>query len=124
METQEVEKSNGKTHVEPERPKLKLNLDYKMPAASTQSSSEVTANYIDAAVASSHRDGLEGQMRRVFARLQRKIDTAIETGVYEVELEAAERDLLRKSFNNCTISAALAKYFVILDSEVEKACKS
>lgn len=124
METQEAEKTNGKTHVEPERPRLKLALDYKMPATVTQSPSETTSNYIDGAVSSAHPQGVEGQMRRIYGRLQRKIDKAIEEGFNEVELEAAERDLLRKSFNDCKISAALSKYFVILEDEIERVCKS
>lgn len=106
--------------------KLNINLDYKTPASNGQaqlSNRELTANYIDAAVGSSHSQGLEGQMRRIFGRVQRKIDEAIESGKDEIELEKAEQDFLRKSFSECKIPAQLVKYFVVLEEEVERATK-
>lgn len=109
------------------RPSLKINLDYKQlpPVAGEiqKSNVELTDLYILHAVNATHPQGLEGQMRRAFARIQRKLDDAIESGTNGIELEKAEQDLLRKSFSECKVPAGIAKYFVILEDEVERATK-
>lgn len=112
---------NGSGH----KPMLKINLDYKRSATAEPnvSNSELTSNYIEAAVAGTHPQGLEGQMRRTFARIQRKLDEAIEAKKDEIELEKAEQDLLRKSFNECKVPAGFAKYFTVLEDEIERATK-
>jgi hypothetical protein len=69
-----------------------------------------------------HAQGIEGQQRRVFARIQRKLDEAIENKTSEIELEEAEKDLLRKSFRDCKVPAQIAKLFVVLEDEVDRVC--
>lgn len=63
-------------------------------------------------------------MRRIFARVQRKLDDAIESKSDEIELEKAEQDLLKKSFNECKVPAGIAKFFVVLEEEIERATKA
>jgi hypothetical protein len=113
--------------MEAERATLTINLDYQTPPAAEgdirKTNSELTENYILHAVNDTHPKGLEGQLRRVFARLQRKLDEAIDSGTDTIELEKAEQDLLRKSFNECKVTPALAKYFVVLEDEIERATK-
>ncbi len=107
------------------KPTLRINLDYKQPqnGEGGLSNIQLTENYILHAVNGTHPQGLEGQMRRTFARIQRKIDEAIEANQDEIELEKAEQDLLRKSFNECKVPAQIVKYFTVLEEEVERATK-
>lgn len=117
-----------KTSENGNRPNLKINLDYHIPTSKDGtpqlSNRELTADYIEAAVSSTHPQGLEGQMRRTYGWVQRKLDDAINAGKDEIELEKAEQDLLRKSFSECKIPSRFAKYFVILEEEIERATKS
>lgn len=107
--------------------RLKVKLDYKLPPAkpgeSQQGPIETTANYFDAAVSSAHPQGLEGQMRRIYGRIQRKIDAAADESLEFIELEKAEADFLRVAFEKCKIPASFSKYFTVLEDEVERATK-
>lgn len=107
--------------------KLKVLLDYKAPESQNGDSpirgTALTADYINHAVSSAHPQGLEGQQRRIYSRIQRKLDQAIDDGSEDIELEQAESDLLRKAFEACKVPAAIAKYFVVLEDAIEEATK-
>jgi hypothetical protein len=106
--------------------RLRVNLDYNMDTSTPQGQRtnwEVTENYLTYAVQNTHKDGLQGQMRRTFARLQAKIDRAADIRAEEIQLAVDERDLLRKSFADCLLPAAESKYFLLLETEVERATK-
>lgn len=107
---------------------LKIDIDYKLPPRKENEQdrtegAELTANYIEAAVTSSHPQGLEGQQRRIWGRIQRKIDSGIENKSESIELEQAESDFLRKAFENCKVPVAIAKYFVVLEDLIEEVTK-
>jgi hypothetical protein len=110
-----------------EKRKINLDVDYKIPAHSNANQEsdpiKISAGYIHHAVMSTHPQGLEGQMRRIFGRLQRKMDQAIETKQGEIELEEAEADLLRKSFETCLVPAEISRTFIDLESAIEAATK-
>lgn len=107
--------------------KLRVLLDYKIPETKNgddvKRGTELTAEYINFAVGNAHQQGLEGQQRRIYGRVQRKMDQAIEDGSEEIELEKAECDLLRKAFESCKVPAAVAKYFVVLEDAIEEATR-
>ena len=101
-----------------------INIDYKQPISKQGelrlSNSEITQNYIQYAVLQTYKDGLEGQLRRILGRIQRKLDEAIENKKDEIELEQAEIDFIKKSFKDIKTPVELSKYFVLLEDEVEK----
>jgi hypothetical protein len=102
---------------------MRINLDYqrKPEAAAEVPNQALTADYIDFAASNVHKDGLEGQQLRTFARLQRKLDAAVEAKQDEIELAEDEKDFLRKTFDKVKVPANLAKFFVVLEDEIEEA---
>lgn len=101
--------------------KFNLNLDYKRKdeAKEKMSDAEITADYLEFAVRNVYEKGLEGQKRRIFGRLQRKMDAAIESKEYVIDIEQAEFDLIKKAFNEATFDGALSKYVNVLDDYLE-----
>ncbi len=107
---------------------LKIDIDYKLPPkkegeTDRTEGAQLTENYLESAVTSAHPQGLEGQQRRIWGRIQRKIDEAIEKETGEIVLEREEWSFLRKAFESCKAPAAIAKYFVILEDMIEEAEK-
>jgi hypothetical protein len=102
---------------------MNINLNYKRTEQQKNedkmSDSELTAHYLDLAASTAYREGLGGQQLRIFGRIQRKVDAAIEQGEDEVTLEEAEKDFLRKTFEKCKVPAAISKFFMVLEDEVE-----
>ena len=102
---------------------MRINLEYNQPApkeGETQlSNQELSEHYISLAVTNVHKEGLEGQERRIYGRIQRKLTDAIEGKVDTIELEEAEKDMLKKSFRTAKFPAFLSKYIVILEDEIE-----
>lgn len=109
--------------------KLQVKLDYHLPPIDPKQTekriegTELTANYIESAVANVHPQGLDGSLRRTWGRLQRKLDTAIEEKMDDIELSLAECDFLKIVFEKCKIPSAFAKYFIILEIEIEEVTK-
>lgn len=103
---------------------LTVKLDYKRPPVrpgeNRLSDIETTANYMDAAVSSAFPEGLEEQMRRIYGRIQRKVDEASEKELETITLEEAEKDLLRKALDKCKIPASFSKYFVVFELAFEE----
>lgn len=102
---------------------MKINLAYKVKIAEgqkPQDDRELTLNYITAAVRQKYDKGMDGPLRRVWGRLQIKFDKAIETGKNTVELEEAEKDLIKKCIDVYKCDPIIAKYFQILEDEVNK----
>lgn len=106
---------------------LKLDLDYQFHAATNGekrlSNREATVNYLEGAVISAHPQGLEGQQRRIWGRIQRALDRAVDSDANEIEIEQAGLDFLKKAFKECKINPSLSKYFVVLEDEVDRAAK-
>lgn len=113
--------------------KIKLNLDYKVKVPEgtpiedqDKDYSEISRGYIDYAVSASHRDGLSGGERRIFSRIQSKVEEAIENKTYEIDLEEKDLRFLQDCFldDKAKFQASLAKYVVIFEDELLKDLKA
>lgn len=103
---------------------LKLKLEYGLPTANTEKAITLTCDYLISAVNMKHKDGLEGQLRRVFGRIQRKCDEAIEKDYDALELEDSEFDLIEECFEEAKFPPILAKYINVLEEEIERVSKA
>ena len=81
----------------------------------TKANAELTNNYIETAVLMAHRDGLDSQFRRIWVKIQSKIQTALNTGDYEVEFEDGEFKFIKDAVTNAKFSPTIAKYVVALE---------
>ncbi len=102
---------------------LKLKLDYLLPEANKDLPEVLTCDYIISAVQMKHKEGIEGQLRRVFGRIQRKCDEALDKKYDVLELEDSEFDLIQDSFEDAKFPPILAKYINVLEAEIERAAK-
>lgn len=105
--------------------KFRVNLDYNRPAKKEGDDTyltpiALTSNYIDFAVSQQYPDGLQGQQRRIYGRIQRKMDDAIDNSLDEVELESAEVDFIREAFKAAKFNSFLAKFVTVLEDELAK----
>ncbi len=109
--------------------KIKLDLDYnlKYPEGATpenlpQAFAELSRDYIEYAVSSHYKEGLNSQWRRVYSNIQKKIAEAISTKTFEVDFSEVEMSFLKMSFDSkdTKFSAALAQYVVTLEDEIFK----
>lgn len=123
--------------------KIKINVDYKTDIAAInklnqqegfpevtkdESDAGLTLNYVRFAVEQKYEKGLEGQLRRIWGRIERKFEAAIEDKTYEVELEEAEKDFIKNTFAGREYPVKLTKYINIFEDEFidklsEKAAK-
>jgi len=105
---------------------LNLNLPYKRSQEATAQSSNVdfTALLIGLAVESANEKGLEGKSRRVFGRLQRKLDAAIDASQESVEVEDAELDLINDSLKRARFLARQSKHVLLIEEELERIAKA
>lgn len=97
---------------------LNVNLDYKLPKEAKNTPQELTADYIAMAVANKYKEGLDGQYKRTYARICRKLDEVIENKGETIELEEAEYDLLKNAIPECKVPVHIVKYFVVLEEEI------
>ncbi len=100
---------------------LKINLPYGLK--NEEKSQQSTYNIILQGVSSKYPNGLDGEYRRSFARVQRKLDEAIDNNLDEINLEEAEFNLIKNSIQDGKFSAVISKYVSILEEEVERASK-
>lgn len=99
---------------------MKVNIDYQRPVTQGDlPNSELTLDYINHAATQAYPNGLEGQVRRIYGRIQRKIDEAISAKEDEVDLETAEKDFLKKIFKEAKFPASLSKYVLLLEDEID-----
>jgi len=107
--------------------KLNLNIDYKFPVEEKSTkkdienaNAELTRDYIAFAITSSYAKGLSSQFRRLYVKIQSKIDTALNTKDYVIELEDGEFNFIKEAFSSddCKVNATIAKYFVVLEDEI------
>lgn len=102
-------------------PTLKINLEYKILGTGEPiSNQQVTQNYILAAVGSKYQGGLDGQYRRIFARIMVKLDEGVEKKLEEIELETAELDMLKGAFKDCKLPAAMSYNAGLIEDMIEK----
>jgi hypothetical protein len=106
---------------------LNVSLDYKRPEPKTEedkkawkSDAELTQDYIAYAVTQTYKDGLEGQLRRLYGRIQRKLDACLDENKPGMELEEAELDFLDKAFSTAKFPVSIAKYVLVLEAELDR----
>lgn len=99
-----------------------MNLDFgRTPEQVKQLSNQALfADYIEHAVKESYKDGLDNQWRRLWGRIQRKLDDGIEKKAKEIDLEQGELDFIKRAFAESKFPTEIAKYVVIVEDELEK----
>src|SRR3990167_8247625 len=104
---------------------MNINIDFlrKEEEVKKTPNPELVLDYISYIIAASHKDGVEGQMKRIVGRIQRKIDEAIESKNYEVNFETAELELLQTCFEKAKIPVHLVKHFNILEDKINDEIK-
>lgn len=106
---------------------LNINLDYKRKAADVEklSNGEITLDYIQFAVKGAHPAGLSGTQRRMFGRIQRKFEAAVEEKSDSVNLDQSEFDFIKSAFSNDKVlfDASLSKFVVVLEDEIDRLSK-
>lgn len=91
----------------------------KPEAIEKLSNAGLTEDYISFAVRNHYAGGLENQWRRIWARVQRKFDTALETKNYEIEIEMGELDFILAAIKGAKFEADISKFVVVLEDTLE-----
>lgn len=85
-----------------------------------QSEQEIVYGWVLYAVSQRFKDGLKGQLLRIFGRLQRKFEEAIDNNDLDIALEEAEKDLIKKSFSDdVEFPASSSKVISVIMDEIE-----
>lgn len=103
---------------------LKVNLDYgrKEVKPNELSNQELTAYYIGMAVNTAYRDGgLSGSETRSYARVQRKLDEAIDNKAEEIDMAEGDLEFIADAFQKAHCPPEIAKYYVVAEDEVKRA---
>ena len=111
---------------------MKLNIDYgtdmkqlnearvargKPEITEGEQNSDITFDYITYAVDKKYPEGLDGQMRRIYGRIVKKLEDAIEKKTYKVVFEEAEKDFIKKAFNEAKYPVKVAKHVNVFEDE-------
>jgi hypothetical protein len=88
------------------------------PEELSEGNAQLTNNYIETAVITVNRDGLDSQFRRLWVKIQSKIQTALNTGEYEIEFEDGEFNFIKDAVINAKFNATIAKYVVALEDAI------
>lgn len=92
------------------------NVAKTMGSQNLPSNAEMTENYMTNAVMTVYNKiGLNGQLRRVWGRIQTKVSEAVKSKKYEVELEDKEVDFLKNTFEKSTCPPEVSRYYVLLE---------
>lgn len=97
---------------------MKIALPYGQKEEAKLTDSELTLDYITHAVNQKFDKGISGSQRRMFGRIQRKFDFAIENGDTEISFEESEMDFIKDAFKDVKFPPALAKYVLVLEEEL------
>lgn len=113
------------TKQEQEKPNITLtvDLDYHQgrPIDEGEKSNQWLTNYyIGYAVDAKYKDGMRPRDRRMYARLQDKLDDAIKHNVKTIEIERAELELVKDAFKDCKFPAQLSRFVVVLEDELDE----
>lgn len=103
---------------------MNINLDYQKTkeALEKESNQTTTYNVIMFAVSVVYPNGLGGQLRRVFGRMKTKLMKAKDANADSVELESAEIDFLKRTWNDekCLLPALWADHANLIDDEIDQ----
>mgnify|MGYP003146073541 CR=1 FL=1 len=83
---------------------------------------ELTYNYITMAINGKYAQGLSGQKKRVWGRIQRKFDIMVDGNGKDtiVELEESEIDFIKSAFNDDSVKfpVSIAKYVMVAEDAI------
>lgn len=109
---------------------MRVDLDYKIPAAAIErskkkdedvpTSQEMTQNFIWYAVNEKHKNGIGSRDRKIWGRIQRKFEAAVDSKASTIELETAEIEFIVDAFKDAKFPPADARYIVILEEEMDR----
>ena len=102
---------------------LNIDIDYRQKKSGKEgelSNAELTVDYITFAVNKKYKDGLNGQIRRMYGRIQEKLDKGVESPKKGIELEDGEWDFIKEAVKDATFPSGLSKYISKLEDELEK----
>lgn len=102
---------------------MNIDIDYGRKLEGKEgeiTNAELTVDYINFSVKSFYKEGLESQWRRTFARIQRKLDEALDKKAYEVNFEQGEIDFIKRAMKEAKFPAELSKYVIILEDILER----
>lgn len=102
---------------------MNINIDYRLKLRENEvapSNQELTLNFLEGAVANAHPQGLSSRERRLWSRVQLKLDDAVNAKAYSIDLEKAEKDFILDCFKNAKLNSVAAKNIVLLEQELEK----
>ena len=91
------------------------NLSY-LGVKPDEDNSEITYGFILACVNSKYREGLEGQTRRMFGRIQRKLEDKTD----KIEIDESEADFLYNAVKEAKLPANISVNLMILEDELER----
>lgn len=101
---------------------LQINLDYgnKADASGVYTPPrELTENYIQYAFSKKYPDGIDGQLKSVVGRIQRKLAGAIENKKDSIELEETEYTLIKRAIEVSKFPTALCKFVMVLEEALD-----
>lgn len=101
---------------------LRVNLPYykgKEQPPGTPSQQYLTGDYINHVVTQKHKDGLGRRDRKLFGRIQDKLDEAIDANAESIVLEKAEADFLKEAFKDAKTVPALSRSIALLEDAIE-----
>lgn len=81
-------------------------------------------NILALAATTAHERGLEGQLRRLYGRVQRKIEEAVDENREDVELEINEFDFIKKAVEHGRFAPSIAKFVEVVENEIDVASKT
>lgn len=100
---------------------MKLSVEYKQPkpadGSEPESNIEITTNLIVYAVGKQYPEGLDGNgpVRRMYGRLQRKMDAALEAKENALDLEQGEIDMITKALSEAKFPASWSRLVMQLE---------
>lgn len=103
---------------------LNLDIPYVVRGETDLSMSEITRNFIETCVVAKYSAGLDGQLRRQFGRIQRKIDNCISDNSSVVQLDDSEFDFIYRCVFDAKLPAITACNVLLLEEAFDLAKNS
>lgn len=103
---------------------MKLSVEYVQPkpadGSQVESNIEITCNLITHAILKQHPEGLDGNgpVRRMFGRLQRKMDAALDAKENVLDLEQGEIDMIAKALTESKFPTGWSRLVMQLEDAV------
>jgi hypothetical protein len=100
--------------------KLTVKIPYKFKQNIKEKPQETTLNFLMLSINSKYPQGIDGGYKRIFARIQNKLDEAIDKDLKNIDIEQAELDLIKNAVKEAKVPVHFVSNFVLLEDEVEK----